>query len=92
MASEQVQSKKARREWLGPVIALAFIVALVFAVRWRQSGNPENKVEQIVLRDLVTLVGSKAPPFSLSDADGKTYQIDPGDGRNHVLIFHMGSI
>ena len=40
--------------------------------------------------DVNTLVGKPAPAFSLSDSDGKSYAVTPGQGRPIVLISHMG--
>jgi len=36
------------------------------------------------------LVGKQAPGFSLKDPYGQTYTLNPGDRRNHVLVFYMG--
>jgi cytochrome oxidase Cu insertion factor (SCO1/SenC/PrrC family) len=36
------------------------------------------------------LIGAQAPPFSLNDTSGKAYSLNPGDGKNHLLVFYMG--
>ena len=36
------------------------------------------------------LVGQSAPPFTLTDAAGKAYSLNPGDGKDHLLVFYMG--
>ncbi len=86
------QTKKSSRIWVGPVTTLAFIIAVVVVVRWWQVASPREKDEPGILRNLTTMIGNKAPAFSLNDSEGRTFTVDPGDGRNHVLIFHMGSI
>ncbi len=40
--------------------------------------------------DVNTLVGKPAPAFTLSDSDGTSYAITPGQGKPIVLISHMG--
>jgi peroxiredoxin len=40
--------------------------------------------------DVNTLVGKPAPAFTLSDADGRSYTVSPGQGRPLVLVSHMG--
>lgn len=36
------------------------------------------------------LIGDQAPSFTLQDPAGKAYSINPGDGKNHLLVFYMG--
>jgi hypothetical protein len=43
-----------------------------------------------VAMDVNTLVGKPAPAFTLSDSDGKSYAVTPGQGRPIVLVSHMG--
>jgi len=43
-----------------------------------------------VAMDVNTLVGKPAPAFTLSDSDGTSYAVTPGQGRPIVLISHMG--
>jgi peroxiredoxin len=40
--------------------------------------------------DVNTLVGKLAPAFTLSDSDGASYTVTPGQGKPIVLISHMG--
>jgi hypothetical protein len=40
--------------------------------------------------DVNTLVGKSAPAFTLSDSDGTSYAVTPGQGKPIVLISHMG--
>ncbi|MGH2562030.1 MAG: hypothetical protein ACRDJH_23475 [Thermomicrobiales bacterium] len=47
-------------------------------------GGPE------IAQDLNTLVGKPAPAFSLSDSEGQSYAVTPGQGRPIVLVSHMG--
>ena len=43
-----------------------------------------------VAMDVNTLVGKPAPAFTLSDSDGTSHAITPGQGKPIVLISHMG--
>ena len=43
-----------------------------------------------VAMDVNTLVGKPASAFILSDSDGTSYAITPGQGKPIVLISHMG--
>ena len=43
-----------------------------------------------VAMDVNTLVGKPAPAFTLSDSDGTSYAVTPGQGKPIVLISHMG--
>ena len=40
--------------------------------------------------DVNTLIGKPAPAFTLSDSDGTSYAVTPGQGKPIVLISHMG--
>ena len=86
------KSKNTNRTWVGPVTALALIIAVVVVLKWLQAGSLEEKDEPGILRNLTTMIGNKAHAFTLKDSEGRTHSIGPGNGRNHVLIFHMGSI
>jgi cytochrome oxidase Cu insertion factor (SCO1/SenC/PrrC family) len=39
----------------------------------------------------VAEIGKPAPGFSLKDAYGTSYTLNPGDGKNHLLVFYMGN-
>lgn len=43
-----------------------------------------------VAQDVNTLVGKPAPAFTLSDSEGQSYSVTPGQGKPLVLVFHMG--
>ena len=45
-----------------------------------------------IVVNLTSMVGKKAPSFTLKDGGGKQHTIAPGDGRKYVLIFHMGVV
>ena len=90
--SKKNRTKKPGRIWFLPVSALVFIIAVVVVLQWWQAGSPRDKDEPGILRNLTTMTGKMAPAFSLNDSEGKSHTIAPGDGRKHVLIFHMGSI
>ena len=38
----------------------------------------------------LAVVGQPAPGFSLKDYKGQPYTLNPGDGKNHLLVFYMG--
>ncbi len=73
-------------------MAMIFLVLVVSLFKWWQAGSPTEKEERGILQNLTTMVGKEAPPFTLTDSEGRTYNITPGNGQKHVLIFHMGSI
>lgn len=43
-----------------------------------------------VAQDVNTLLGKPAPAFTLTDAEGTSYVVSPGQGRPLVLVSHMG--
>ena len=90
--------------WRSP-IALVGVAALVLAVAvgawvlFRPSaagegasgtGLPGPIGGSSVAMDVNTLVGKPAPAFTLSDSDGTSYAVTPGQGKPIVLISHMG--
>ena len=90
--SRKNQTRKPGRIWIAYVTVSVFILALIVVLQWGQGDSVNGKDEPGILRNLTTMVGAEAPAFSLKDSDGRTHTITAGDGRNHVLIFHMGSI
>jgi cytochrome oxidase Cu insertion factor (SCO1/SenC/PrrC family) len=38
----------------------------------------------------LAVVGQPAPGFSLKDQNRQPYTLNPGDGKNHLLVFYMG--
>ncbi|MGH2425403.1 MAG: hypothetical protein ACRDF1_03845 [bacterium] len=83
--------------WGIPVMLLLIIgVAVAWLVS--RSGGPSPSATALpgpaggrdVAQDVNTLIGQAAPSFTLSTAEGQTYEIRPGQGRSTVLIFHMG--
>ena len=82
--------------WLMGMAALAVVVAGGwFLLRDRvapQSAvalpGPEGGSD--IAQDVNTLVGTRAPSFTLSTADGRSHAVTPGRGRPTVFIFHMG--
>ena len=86
-------------------VVVAGVAAAVFAfavgawVLFRPSGAGEGPSGtglpgpiggSSVAMDVNTLVGKPAPAFTLSDSDGTSYAVTPGQGRTIVLISHMG--
>lgn len=54
------------------------------------NGLPGPEGGARIAQDVGTLVGQPAPSFILSDADGTSYTVTPGQGRPLVLVSHMG--
>jgi len=82
--------------WIAGVTGLAIIVAGGWlAVRDREAPPagtvlPGPAGGREVAQDVNTLVGQRAPSFSLPTAEGRTHTVPPGRDRPTVLIFHMG--
>ena len=82
------------------VVAVVLAVAVAAWLTFRPSAAGEGaNVEtglpgpiggSSVAMDVNTLVGKPAPAFTLSDSDGSSYAVTPGQGRPIVLISHMG--
>jgi hypothetical protein len=78
----------------------AFVVATILIVWPRpetggQSGTgpgglPGPLGGSSVAQDVNTLVGKSAPGFTLTDSEGQSYAVTPGQGKPQVLVFHMG--
>lgn len=83
------------RSWLLVVAVVSAITLagwMVFqGVRQRSFSNPLGPLGgPRVAQDVDSLVGQKAPVFSLRDPQGRLHTVVPGQGRPIVLIFHMG--
>ena len=76
------------------IVAAAYLVSLAL----RPSGETASSLSGLpgplggpeVAQDVNTLVGKRAPTFTLSDSEGKSYAVTPGQGKPVVLVFHMG--
>ena len=96
--SRRSTRRAGKRFWWG--IAAILILAVAITGGWlafRGGEAPPSGVRlpgpaggRDIAQDVNTLVGQRAPSFSLSTADGQTNAITPGRGRPTVLIFHMG--
>lgn len=83
--------------WAGPAVAAAVVVVAVW-LSVRPGGEAAPGSGELpgplggpsVAQDVGTLVGKPAPGFTLSDSDGKSYTVTPGQGRPLVVLFHMG--
>lgn len=53
-------------------------------------GLPGPRGGPSVAQDVDTLDGKPAPGFTLSDSEGTSYAVTPGQGRPIVLVSHMG--
>lgn len=84
--------------WGGAATALALLVLVV--VLYQRStetdappasaGIPGPRGGRDVAVDVNTLVGQPAPSFTLTDSEGTSSTVTPGQGRPVVLISHMG--
>lgn len=84
--------------WASAVSALILLV--LGAVLYQQSNTadaPPGSDELPAPRggpdmavDVNTLVGQPAQPFTLTDSEGESYSVTPGNGRPIALITHMG--
>lgn len=89
---------RARRRlgWWVATIAVLVVVAGGWLVLREQpavqstSALPGPAGGRDVAQDVNTLIGQRAPAFTLVTAAGRTYAVTPGRGRPTVLIFHMG--
>ncbi len=88
--------QRARRfRWIVVGVVLALVIPggwLVFRDREPPPAGalPGPAGGRDVAQDVNTLVGQRAPSFSLATADGRTHAVTPGRGRPTVLVFHMG--
>ena len=89
------QKRRTGTSWLLLAAAVfAFVLVgwvAVRAVRQRSFSNPLGPLGgPRIAQDVDSLVGQKAPVFSLRDPQGDVHTVVPGQGRSIVLIFHMG--
>jgi cytochrome oxidase Cu insertion factor (SCO1/SenC/PrrC family) len=78
-----------------PILVLGLAVvglAIGLAVYFLQSRQPSQAASSPSLAGplRIAVVGQPAPGFSLRDQEGLPYTLDPGDGKNHLLVFYMG--
>jgi len=83
--------------WWIPAMLLLIIGG---AIVWRatRGGGPPPSASGLpgpagggdIAQDVNTMIGQAAPSFTLSTAEGQSYEIRPGRGRPMVLVFHMG--
>jgi cytochrome oxidase Cu insertion factor (SCO1/SenC/PrrC family) len=100
IAETQARLRRARLVRIGTVSALVVGVLAVVAVGWSlrdQSDSPPGPAGlpgplggPEIAQDVNTLVGKTAPAFTLSDSEGQSYTVAPGQGRPIVLVSHMG--
>lgn len=95
-----VKRRSSRSAWRGWILAGAMLLvgigvwgafqALNSSQSGSSSGFPGPVGGSRVAQDIDTLVGTPAPEFRLTDAEGQTVEVMPGGGKPLVLIFHMG--
>jgi hypothetical protein len=82
-------------QWAAMALVAAGVAAWVLLRSDSQTANgpgglPGPRGGQSVAQDVNTLVGKRAPAFTLADSAGSSYVVTPGTGRPLVLVFHMG--
>lgn len=77
------------------VVAVAVLAVVLLQLRSEPAVGPDGlpgpRGGPSVAQDVNTLVGTTAPAFTLSDADGTSYTVTPDQGRALVLVSHMGN-
>jgi hypothetical protein len=88
------KQKSGRIGWLAAMGIMAVVLAGWLGLRTFQTSSSNRIPGPIggpeIARDVNTLVGRKAPSFSLRDGEGRTYSVVPGRGKPIVVISHMG--
>jgi hypothetical protein len=96
---EPAKRRSSRGAWRGWILAGAMLLVGIGA--WgafqvlspsqsgSSSGLPGPAGGSRVAQDINTLVGTPAPEFQLTDAEGQTHEVITS-GKPIVLIFHMG--
>ena len=82
--------KKVR--WISLGIAVLATAAGAGLSLWPEVPLKAQENDPAIVVNLTSMVGKKAPSFTLKDGGGKQHTIAPGDGRKYVLIFHMGVV
>jgi cytochrome oxidase Cu insertion factor (SCO1/SenC/PrrC family) len=78
-----------------PILVLGLAVvglAIGLGVYFSQSRQPSptSSSPAPAGSNSISSVGQPAPAFSLMDQYGQPYTLNPGDGKNHLLVFYMG--
>ncbi len=73
------------------VVLVGIVVAVTLSLGQRASSPPSSSASVSKGPVGVAEIGKPAPSFTLRDAYGQTYALNPGDGKNHVLVFFMGN-
>ena len=103
MAKKRVRRRKSLRSWfwIGGVLALLVIAAGVWFVTTSTKPPTQNVNALDVATSLSntdtafnvgTRAGQPAAAFTLLDARGNPYALQPGNGRKYVLAFNMGYV
>lgn len=96
---QAARSRRAGLPWgrlaLGATTALLVVAAAWITLRPGGTVSPRAELPgplggANISQDVNTLVGRPAPSFTLSDAEGTTYTVTPGQGKPLVLFTHMG--
>lgn len=78
--------------WISFAIAVLAAAAGAGLSVWPEVPLKAQENDPAIVVNLTSMVGKKAPSFTLKDERGTQHAIAPGDGRRYVLIFHMGVV
>ena len=78
--------------WSSIAIAVLAISAGAGLSVWPEFSIKAQENDPAIVIDLTSMVGKRAPSFTLKDGGGRQHTIAPGDGRKYILIFHIGVV
>ncbi len=81
-----------RLRWISLAIAVLTAATGAGLSVWPEVPLQAQENDPAIVVNLTSMVGQKAPSFTLKDEGGRQHAIAPGDGRKYVLIFHMGVV
>jgi cytochrome oxidase Cu insertion factor (SCO1/SenC/PrrC family) len=92
---DRAREGKRRTPFVIPILVLGLAVvglAIGLGVYFSQSRQPSptSSSPAPAGSNSIASVGQPAPAFSLMDQYGQPYTLNPGDGKNHLLVFYMG--